>query len=390
MAGLNSIVRPTGHLEAANSSTSILTAGSTFTGEWVDVGNHTGVTVAVKTDQNGTYTVQFSPDGVNIDSTLTRYYRIDQIEVPHRFTITRQYLRVTFTNTSASDQTYFRLQTKMGEFHPLNAPADSSLSQDYDSTVVRPTDFKYEVALGLRQGYTTWNKWGYNATVSAGTETLWSVSTLFSRMTTADTLVLTSSSTNDIVTTGTGAQSVVIYGVNENYDPIIEVVPMNGTGGATTTNQFFGINRLAVYLAGANGVNAGTITATTTTPTTTQSEIPVGEGSSQHAFFFVPQGHTALLDWMTLSCAKLSGGAKPNVTYKMWVTSLVSGAKYEVFRSPLDVTLENHLEFTPSQPFVVGEKSLIEIQITSDTANTVASGRFSLILARAAATQTIV
>ena len=373
-----------------NSSTTLLTAGSVFTGTWVDTAGSTGMTVAIKTDQNGTFTVQFSPDGTNQDSTLTRYYRTDQIEVPHRFTITRKYMRVVFTNTSASDQTYFRLQVLLGNFNSLNAPTDSTLSQDYDSTVVRPTDFKYEVALGLRQGYTTWNKWGYNAAVAVGTETVWSVSNLFTRLPAADTIVITSSSVNDIVTTGSGAQSIIIYGVNENYDNVIEVVTMNGTGNRTTSNQYFGINRMAIYLAGAGGVNAGTITATTTTPTTTQAEIPAGEGSTQHAFFFVAQGHTALIDWLAMSAIKLSGGGTPEFTFKMWVTSLVSGAKYEVFRTPMDVAIENHLQYTPSQPFVVGEKSLIEMQVTSDTAASLVSCRFSLILARLAATQTII
>lgn len=381
--------------DSLNSSTTLLTAGNAFTGTWVDTAGNTGMTVAVKTDQNGTFTVQFSPDGVNQDSTLTRYYRTDQIEVPHRFTITRKYMRVVFTNTSASDQTYFRLQVLLGNFNELNAPTDSTLSQDYDSTVVRPTDFKYEVALGLRQGYTTWNKWGYNAAVAAGTETVWSVSSLFTRLTAAETLIIASSSIEDDpvkadLSVGTGAYSVIIYGVNENYDNVTEVVTLNGTASVNSVNTYLGVNRMAIYLAGTGGVNAGTISATTLTPTTTQAEIPVGAGSTQHAFFFVAQGHTALLDWLSMSAIKLSGGGTPEFVFKLWVTSLVSGAKYEVFRTPMDVAIENHLEYRPSQPFVVSEKSLIEMQVTSDTAASLVSTRFSLILARLAVAQTII
>jgi hypothetical protein len=126
-----------------NSHSTLITDGSNFTGAWEDVSQYDSVVVAVKTDQNGYFEVQFSPDGVNQDSTLTRYYRTTQIEAPHRFTITRSYFRVVFYNNSGSDQTFFRLQTTIGAKSELNAPLDSTLAQDFDSISVRPSDLSY-------------------------------------------------------------------------------------------------------------------------------------------------------------------------------------------------------------------------------------------------------
>lgn len=142
-------------ISEVNSTTETLVGGATFTGVGEDVSQYDSVVVSVKADQDGTFTVQFSNDNVNWDSTLTRYYRVNQIEAPHRFTVTRKFCRVTFTNTSAQALTYLRIQTSYGLKNNLNAPTDSTLAQDFDSTVVRPTDFRYEVALGKRQGYTT-------------------------------------------------------------------------------------------------------------------------------------------------------------------------------------------------------------------------------------------
>ena len=103
-------------------------------------------------ETNALVSIQFSPDGINQDSTLTRYYRTNQINVPHRFTMTRRYCRIVVTNNSGTDQTYLRLQTAFsGGRHPLNVPLDGTVAQDYDATVVRPTDYHYEVAEGLRQ-----------------------------------------------------------------------------------------------------------------------------------------------------------------------------------------------------------------------------------------------
>jgi len=368
-------------ISTLNSSSTLLNASATFTGTGEDVSQYASVVIAVATDQNGSYTVQFSNDNTNWDSTLTRYYNTAQINVPHRFTITRRYCRVTFTNTSASNQTYLRLQTAFGNKQDLNIPIDSTISQDYDAVAVRPTDFHYETALGRRQGATTWNLWGYNSDIDIGTETVWSVGGTFTRIVTARTLSIVSTDAND-TSAGTGARSIVVYGVNANYKAQTVVVTMNGTTPVVTTETWLGVNRIAIYSAGSGGVNAGVITATASTEATVQSEMPTGLGVSQQAFFFVQADHQALIDWLYITLVKNSGGTQPILITKAWVTSLVSGAKYEVFRDFINGSIENHTELKPSQPFVVGEKSLIEFQSTTDVNNAETSLRFSLIEVR--------
>jgi len=367
-----------------NIATGTLGNGASYTGQWEDVAGYGSITVAIKTDQNGTYSVQFSPDGVNQDSTLTRYYRTTQIEPPHRFTVTRRYMRVVFTNDSGSNQTYFRLHVLLGDRGDLNAPMDSVLSQDFDATVVRPTNPAYEIALGQRQGQTTWNKWGYNADVDlAAAETVWSVGGLFVHLTSAETITVVSASVDDTTSTGTGAQSIVVYGIDANRKSQIEVIQMTGQTPVITTSTWLGINRASIYLAGAGGVNAGNITITATTATTNQAQIPASEGSTQHAFFFTQAGHTALMDWVLINVNKISGGGTPVVTIKGWVTSFVSGAKYEVFRHVIDTGVENTVQIMPSQPFVVGEKSLLAWEATTTVNDTVVSLRFSFVEVRA-------
>jgi hypothetical protein len=368
-------------IDAGNSSTTPLNTGNTFTGTWYDATAFSSVTVAVKTDQNGYFTIQFSPDGINADSTLTRYYRTTQIEAPHRFTVTRRYVRITFTNDSGSNQTYLRLQTILGGQGDLNAPSDSVLAQDFDAVVTRPTEFRYEVALGRRQGCTTWNMWGYNSDIDIGTETVWSQGGSFTRIVTARTLSVVSTDVND-TSAGTGARSVIIYGVNANFESQTEVVTLSGTTPVVTSATWMGVNRVAIYAAGSGGVNAGDITATATTEATVQAHMPAGAGASQQAIFFVQANHQALMDWLYITLVKNSGGTQPNVQTKCWVTSLVSGAKYEVFRDYMNGSVENHTELTPSQPFVVGEKSLVEFTSTTDVNNTEVAVRFSLIEVR--------
>lgn len=371
-----------GVIDSDNSTATPLNAGAIFTGNWEDITEFASIVIAVATDQNGTYTIQFSTDGTNVDSTLTRYYRTNQINVPHRFTSTRKYMRVTFTNTSASNQTYLRLQVMKGNQSDLNIPIDSVMAQDFDAVAVRPTEYKYEVALSRRQGSTTWNKFGYNADLDIGTETIWSVGGTFSKMTAAATLSIVSSSTGD-TSAGTGAKSVIVYGVDANWDTQIEIVTLNGTTPVITTGSWLGVNRLSIYLAGSGEANAGTITATATGGgSTVQAQIPIGESTSEQSFYFVANNHTFLVDFLSLSAEKTGGGATPKVRFKGWVFSDVSNARYLILNELLDTSSETNVQMLPSQPFIVAEKSLLFFEATTDTNDTFVSCRFSGILVR--------
>lgn len=367
-------------ISSLNSSTTPIAASGFFTGVAEDVSAYDSVVVAVKTDQDGIYSVQFSNDGTNWDSVLNRYYRTSQIDPPHRFTIARQYCRVAFNSTSTGNQSYFRLQTTYGEKAQLNIPIDSTIAQDYDALAVRPTDYHYEVALGRRQGATTWNKFGYNADVDVGTETVWAYGGTFVPMTGAFPLNIVSSSTGDNgYLMGSGTRGVVVYGVGDNYQSLTEVVTLSGTSPVSTTNSFRGVNRTAIYLAGAAKSNIGNITVTDSVGSSVQAYIPAGEGTSQQLIFFTQANHQALADWLLLNAEKIAGGSTPKVTFKGWVYSAVSNAKYEVFRQIVDTNVDDHLELTPSQPFVIGEKSIFYIEATTNVADTSVAGRFSLI-----------
>ena len=371
--------RDTGFILQENSSTTALDDTEVFTGKWQDVGNVNNVVVAVKTDQNGTFSVQFSPDGVNQDSTLTRYYRTGQIEAPHKFTVTRRYCRVVFTNNSGSNQTYFRLQTICGDKSDLNAPMDSTLAQDFDATATRPTDFHTEVALGRRQGTTLWNKFGYNTDVDIATspEVVAAFGGTFAINTTASTLDIVSASTaDDGDPAGTGCNSVVIYGVDSNWDSLIEVVTLDGTSTVTTTGSFIGVNRVAMFLCGTGQVNAGLITVTKTTGGATVATMPAGQGVTQQCIFYVPQNHQFLAEWMKLNAVKPSG-QDPIVTWILWVYSVVNNGKQEVFRYKMDTAVEVHAAIEPNLPFPVGEKSIVWLEATTNRDDTECSARFS-------------
>ena len=366
-----------GGVDTNNSTTTPLNTLAVFTGTATDVSAYPDMIVSVATDQDGTYTIQFSTDGTNWDSTLTRYYRTGQINVPHRFVNTRKYMRVTFTNTSASNQTYLRLQTLLGSFSDLNIPIDSTMSQDYDSVSVRPTDFNTEVALGRRQGATTWNKFGYNADVDTGTEIIASFGGTFQFLTTGETISIVSTSTADD-DGGTGVNSIVVYGVDENWDAQTVVYTMDGTTPVVSAESWIGINRVAVFLSGTGRTNAGTITVTAVTSLYTMAQIPLGIGVSQQLIFFIPQNHQFLAEWLHFDALKIAGGGgNPELTFLGQVYSVVNNTIQEVYRGHLDTTNANNIDVNTPIPFPIGEKSILYFTATTDKDNTSVTGRFS-------------
>lgn len=366
-----------------NSSSTPLGGAGVFTGAWQDVSGYDSVVVAVKADVDGSYQIQFSPDGTNADSTLTRYYRTAQIEAPHRFTVTRQYMRVVYTN-GASAQSTFRLQTSVGLKNPLNAPIDGILPQDFDATVVRPTSPTHEVALGRRQGWETWNKFGYNEDIDTTTdpEIIAAWGGTFTYITSGETIDIVSSSANDDASPATGAQQIIIWGVDEDWLPQTEIVEMNGVTPVTTTSQWIGINRVSIYLAGSGMKNDGNITITATTSGDTLAYMPAGEGTSQQAIFYVAADHKFLASFLWFNAIKTGGGANPEIQYVGWVYSAVANAEFEVFRGSIDVADETTLSLTPPEPFVIGEKSILWFTAETDQNDTSVRARFSGQLVR--------
>ena len=370
---------PISILSQGDVSINSINAGDTFVGTG-ELNNYPSVMVQLATDQNGTLYIEFSQDGSNWDTSLSFQYDTTRINPPHIFEKGQRYFRVRFTNTSATNQTYFRLNTTYGSFNKLTAPINGLLAENYDATVVRPTDYKSEVAMGKRQGRVLWNKFGYNNDIDIGTEVIASWGGTFTPLTTATTLIITSSSAND-TNGGTGCNSIVVYGIDENRDEKIEVVTLNGTTPVVTASTWLGINRIAMFLCGSGKVNAGEIDILATVGGSVMAQMPIGGGVSQQCIFHIPRNHNFLTEFLMLNV--LNRGKNAELTVKLWVYSAVNNGNQEVFKVDIDTSVTNEpLQLNPNLPFPISEKSVMWLECTSNTANIIVNARFSGILER--------
>lgn len=361
-----------------NSSTTLLVASATFTGT-AELNSYANVMVQVSTDQNGVLYYDFSNDGVNFDTTLSFNYNIDRINPPHNVVKSYRYFRVRFENTSTTDQTYLRLYTTYGQLPTLTAPINGVLSENYDATVVRPTNYTSEVAMGKRQGRSTVNKFAFNADVDTGSqEIVASFGGTFNIMTTADTLEVVSTSAND-TSLGTGARIVQIIGIDADFLTQTELVTLNGTTAVTTVNSWLGVNRVVVISSGTSQYNEGDINIEDTAGTVgTQAQVLATSSVTQQAIYHTQINHSLLLDWLWINIRKLSGGGgSPRVTIRGFSYSRVTDTFYEIFDFDIDTDVENTTELNPSQPFILTGREVIYFTAETSTNNTSVRLRFS-------------
>lgn len=369
-----------------NSTKTALLTGETFTGEWEQI-NTPSIFVSAETDKDGVLYIDFSNDGVNPVFSATFPYKTDRINPPHIFEVGGRWTRVRFENTSGEDQSKLFITTSYGTYSALTTPINKTVAETYDATIVRPTEYKYEVAMGKRQGRSTVGKFGYNKDVdSTQEEIIGSFGGAFDPSTnimkTAQTFTITYNSTTDGATS-TGATQLIISYLDENFELQDAFHVLGSTGSDVTSFTGLGVNRVVVYANGGDGYNNNDITLTATTDATIQAMIPATTSVTQQCLFHIPINHTLMLDYLRASALKISGGGgSPRVQFYGYSYSRFTDTVYRVIDLEIDTNVENNLEFKPTQPTTFSGREVVYLTADTDVNNTSVSARFSGILER--------
>lgn len=168
------------------------------------------------------------------------------------------------------------------------------------SSELKTEAFELQVARGLVAGHRIEHIFGFNSDIDDGVEeTVWTYGGLYTHLTEATILKISSGSTDDAAA-GTGARTVFILGVNGDGSELSETVTLNGQTAVNTTNAYTEIQRMVVLTVGSGGKNAGQIyagtgTVTTGVPANVYGHIAAGENQSQIGHYTVPTGHTGYL-----------------------------------------------------------------------------------------------
>jgi len=154
----------------------------------------------------------------------------------------------------------------------------------------------------------TVNKFGANPDVDAGqTEDIWDAGGVRALPGAAETFIITSSSVNDAAA-GTGARTLQIYGLDQDYNLADETVTLNGTTGVTTTTTFINIHRMVVRTTGSLTFNDGNLTATGSDSSNAMAYIRANYSQTQMVHYMIPANFTGFLISQEYSVYQGSGG----------------------------------------------------------------------------------
>jgi hypothetical protein len=177
----------------------------------------------------------------------------------------------------------------------------SNVEGVWELSILRPEDARLGRAAGVFSNQSGVHKFGTNPAVGANsTEDIWFGGGAYTGwLTTADEVRVKAGGDSDDAAAGTGAQKVVVEGLDENWAIASEELTMNANGtlaSASSSTTFIRVYRAYISDVGTyGGANTGDVIIETDTSTSVVASIAADKGQSQLSMYTVPAGKTAYL-----------------------------------------------------------------------------------------------
>lgn len=192
------------------------------------------------------------------------------------------------------------------------------------------------------------NIFGFSRTVGTTFQTIWNDGGQYVHPSAAVQMSCVSTSASDTMT-------IVISGLDANYETIAEIVQLNGTTPVTTTNSFYRINSATIL----SGSNVGDITVSE--GGTEYASIEATLGTTQACVYTVPADHSLYIFRISLT----SGTVNSNkyITYRNRVDSS-TGRVLRVAEATFQLNMQT---FDRQIPFRIAPKSDFQFEAKSSS-----------------------
>ena len=189
---------------------------------------------------------------------------------------------------------------------------------------------------------------GFSRTVGTTFQTIWNDGGQYVHPSAAVQMSCVSTSASDTMT-------IVISGLDANYETIAEIVQLNGTTPVTTTNLFYRINSATIL----SGSNVGDITVSE--GGTVYANIEATLGTTQACVYTVPADHSLYIFRISLT----SGTVNSNkyITYRNRVDSS-TGRVLRVAEATFQLNMQT---FDRQIPFRIAPKSDFQFEAKSSS-----------------------
>ena len=174
--------------------------------------------------------------------------------------------------------------------------------------------------------------------------------------TTASQLTVVSTSATD-----NNTARVTIFGLDANWNPLVEQIALTGTSNVTTAGTFLRINQMLMTAPSTGQVtNVGTITAKI--GATTYAQINPGIGKTQMSVYSVAAGKSFYLTQITALSGDATGASK-YMNFEAVIKNNVTGVSFTL----LQATFQNIYQVQRVMPLAYGEKQDIKWQLYTNS-----------------------
>ena len=383
-----------------NSTTTLLLANETFTGVGVDISYFAAIAILISSDVASTddgLSVQFSPDNATwfVGEKYTVLAGSTKFFTPPA---QAQYMRVVYTNNSL-DQAEFTIHTMLKanaikwSSHniedPIKGEDDAELVKavitgrredeifgnvvlDNENNLrVNSLPYTYAISKDIIVGHDPMLKFGTRSLTASNTDSLvWEGSSpVYPYLTIAEQLKISSTSAQDGVG-GTGALTLIIQGLDSNWNEISETITMTGLTVVTTVNSYLRVFRAYSGISGTSLTNVGVITINDNADVVEMLKINIGDGQTLMTMWTVPIGKVAYLLQGTLS----TNGNK-GVRVSLMTKLNDGGILYPWLIKYRAYIFEGNEVFPFNIPFKIPEKTDVEVRVlTPASAGTTSVG----------------
>lgn len=223
-------------------------------------------------------------------------------------------------------------------------------------------DYRAGVMFGMIPTQSRVAAYGHTSSAAANTD-VWEGTGLYPLQFSAVAMEILSSSANDTAA-GTGARTMMLIGLDGNWNVQSETLTLNGVTPVATVKNYMRINNLNVISAGSGGVNAGDITLRLAGAGVSQAVAKAGYAFAKQAIYTVPVGNTLLITDLLFGV-----GGTGNAVSVIFGFCRVGSSGLITITNEYNVNPSQTLERKPVMGGIVAEKTALTTRITGINAS---------------------
>lgn len=193
---------------------------------------------------------------------------------------------------------------------------------------------------------------------------IWAGATIYPFKTVATTMEVFSTNVNDS-SNGTGARTILVSGLDANYNELSESVTLNG-GTVAMVNTYLAINGAFVLSSGSSSGSVGEIHIRDSGGGDTRAIIGAVYGTSRSSIYTVPAGYTLSVHSILTCINRTAGGGQTQYATIANMQRLTNGT----IRLPLEFSISSGNPYRhDSDPGIIApEKTSFGLRCTANSA----------------------